>query len=273
MVSSIKPDKKGGSTGYVDQTFVRSKGSRTVIDIGFEWEIPYIDHEGASIYRFKEDYLVENGYSYHYDSGGLECCSPVFDNLATARSYARDLIDAAKKVESLNPDAEEDKQYGNTGIHVHVGVKGITQFQLKYLLNQINLTTNHSDSADWIWKLSGRKEHKSYCRNAKVHRWDSFGVDKFDHNDSMFRFNSPSGVSTIEFRLWDGRADRLVPALDFAHSMVKFTMRKERTRMKDVKAYCMCNAKDYTPLGEYLEWLQDRKGYKALKEDLNAQSN
>ncbi len=246
---------------------VAKNASPSGITVGFEWEIhlrnstyPYQSwssvQEDDPNNMFSRAWLSKHGFSGHYDSGGREVGSPIFNNVATARRFASWLQEAAEECNKLVPN---QKRGINTGIHVHAtdldkGIFTQCTSQDYHRANDLNvpvqsilldrdpearrfkaierimdLTLNRYENYDWLWNFSRRQANGSgYSGQAKVNKWDhpTQGGSSTTHM-SMVRINgapagTPGAADTIENRLWAGVSEVLIPAVEFHHSMFKW---------------------------------------------------
>lgn len=96
-----------------------TRATHNGLTVGFEWEIPYLSGDYTDTPRgnqfFGEDWAHAHGFNAHNDSGGREMGSPIFNNIATARRFAKWLQEAAEEAWFLTTDNSE----GHCGIHVH----------------------------------------------------------------------------------------------------------------------------------------------------------
>jgi hypothetical protein len=276
--------------------------------IGFEFEIPldgdylvekgYIDYaedcvdidyfdddpaEGFAETKFSYDWLNRRGFMAHYECGGFEVGSPVHYNVAQARATARALIAELDDVPWLSPD-QEGGGYVDCGIHVHASIPEMSSEYANHLCELAFLIMNRSDSAEWLWAISGRNERQSYASQAKATRWDLDTIrhDTTYHNSSIFR-NCPGSTSTLEYRLFTGVRGRLLPAIDLAHSMTKFVdnfARKNERLLEEVSVpgyysptFLSSNVdvpalREVIPtIKQFKEWLGKQPGYHDLKND------
>jgi len=278
MDGKVKRWKFDKSTGY--PSIVTKKPSK--VSIGFEWEI-HGDECGYNAYVDQQEYrfgynkvpnqwmLDENGdlgttldtfslkfaemYSFqvHGECLASEFASPVFHRLLTAKAMANKLIKRANKDRFLCPD-ESDM----AGIHVHTStpewcahVKYFTDF------TKLLMMFNRYSSEDFIRGFSGRDSYHDYYQQAEATCWDvgfskpeDYHVDEAEERE-MLRENRFSDNRTVEFRIWNGVADRLLPAIEFSHAATRFILQHK--------------SPEIPYLVELKDWLGKQQGYKLLK--------
>lgn len=283
-------------------------GGDKAITLGFEWEIPYVDRATTSNNLGSTELGVQSlhrkGMVGHFDSGGWEVATPVFDNLNRARYFARWLDEAAREIPFLEPTSTT---IGNCGIHVHVSDKTIRPYvregdydddryyddayQMSVNSNYkkyrtvhavMDMIMNRDSSYDLIYKFSKRQSGSGYRQNATATRWDTQA--NYLPNLSMFRVNLCPGADnispTVELRLWRGISDRLLPALDFSHAMYKYARNFVKSNGVDETAALVLpirqgnsitrtqELREFVPsMGDFVDWLDTQKGYKNLKND------
>jgi len=275
MVMALAFDHSGSFTRVATKR-------KTKVSVGFEWEIPaeiaeeccnccsgYCDcdecdcycscgeEEEAETNTETNNFIDSHGFRTHCECGGLEFASPVFGNIGTARRVASALKEVALQDRALGEDANPDHC---CGIHVHASHVNLHDYpSTKETYWRVVSMLNRKSSANFVMEFSGRKDgNPSYLHQAKSIGWDTAGVVKpSDVNQcdmgthQMVRQNGFGSSNTIEYRLWHTSADRLLPAIDFAHACTTFIMtRKDIPYLKDFKA-----------------WLDKQTGYKILKQD------
>lgn len=281
------------------------------LTVGFEWEIPMVDGEyaripvdGPSNTPFTRDWANDHGFSCHNDSGGREMCSPIFQNVITARRFAQWLEEAA----SENRNFMVDRSNTNCGIHVHAADHLMTHDMNDYLTRADRIHTtaqfilNREENRSWLWAFSGRHEGQDYSSQAKVTGWDNrrlnmrniipMSMVKLNVNPSRDPDPSTNSTTTCEFRIWSAHKDRLIPAIDFGHSFFRFCREfVDSTTAQDFRRNTVGSVRQmfndfsqaayepviqakvdrmnsfYPRIGDYLQWLNRTKGYIALKTD------
>lgn len=240
--------------------------------IGFEFEIPIseyysekIENEELEYYDLDRNYhdWRSMGYRTHFECGGLEVCSPVHFNIRQARATARHLMEYVESIDWLDPDLEADS-FCDCGIHVHAGTMGYDSVDLAIL---INLVLNRTASKDKVWKLSGRIRRGAYFKQAVSSQWDTNWSDGLIYTKP----NSPCGVATVEYRLFAGTQDRLLPAIDFAHSFTRWAAIQLK-KLGYIENWTLAKKKRLVPyFSDYEEWLYKQPGYEAIKKDLKGE--
>lgn len=251
--------------------------------VGFEWEVPilygdftknqlkeielhsgddgpdgideYIGDSGPfGIHRFS----VANGFSYHCECGGLEFASPITNTIAVARRSAESLKRFAQSKNFLDPSGVVSE----CGIHVHVSYPDVPVHQLKdNYFPLVNGMLNRESSAKFMWHFSHRENSDSYyyTDQGRSSEWDTDDNENYDMYDVQNGFTNEmlrrNYHGTIEFRVWHSDEKLLIPALEFAHSVLKFVRDKKYTG----------EAKSIPYLKDYKKWLFKQKGYKVLK--------
>jgi len=239
------------------------------ISVGFEWEV----QEGEPMDMSDEEYdqcMYQEYYCDKYTSQFIdtykfkahgECmstefCSPVAYNLQTIKAIARKLAKRVAKDPTLEPNWSE-----MGGIHVHTSLGG------DYTLNnqvfkKVILMLNRESSSRFVWDFSGRENAGSceYTHQAESSCWDedgdyipqTYGRLMEDLEEAqMVRTNGFGESATIEYRLFHGVAERLLPALEFSHACTKFVAQHKG---------------DNIPyLVQFKDWLFKQRGYKLLK--------
>lgn len=83
-------------------------------------------------------------------------------------------------------------------------------------------------------------------------------------HSEMFRLNNPCGdQGTIENRMFAAKTDRLVPAIEFTHSLLNFCVWViKRNR-------CEFGVPEFPYLAQWKEWLGQQSGYRSLKSYAN----
>ena len=328
-----------------------ANASPSGITCGWEWEIPVylqdyerlipLDSDDDVAHPFSKAWARARGFSAHFDSGGREIGSPVFNNLGTARRFAKFIQEAAEENANLRPH-----YYGsNCGIHVHVADQrhesSITQpmqdtwyrerERAERLGHSINImdwfatqsadyreyernrtfmdrVLNRASSQDFLWYISGRdRRGGGYNINAKSQKWDTscVGTAPWHHPAMLKPNNSPAGMlaggeaaatDTIEFRIWKGTSERLLPAIEFAHSFFKWARtqtprlasdldgvlfpQRGRFRMSPTTTYRLMtreevgNMREIIPtIGSFTDWLDGQRGYANLKAQIGGYPN
>lgn len=240
--------------------------------IGFEFEIPLnyecsLSIEEGELHYYELDYnkawWKEAGYLTHFECGGLEVCSPVHFNISQARATAEHLMEYVKSIDCLDPYREAD-QFCDCGIHVHAGAMNYDSVQLTRL---INLVLNRTSSKDKVWKMSGRTHRGTYYKQAVSSQWDT----SFSGGEVYTKPNAPCGVATVEYRLFAGTQDRLLPAIDFAHSFTRWAG-IQLEKLGDMNRWSLDKLKELVPyFSDYENWLHKQPGYEAVKEDLKGE--
>ena len=247
---------------------------KTLVSVGFEWEIPadlkeglcsyceesgeeYCDCEGDQVEASfaTEQFIETHGFRTHVECGGLEFASPVFGNIETARRIAKELQKVARTDSCFH---HRNYGYSECGIHVHAShanIKGHTEM-LDFEQRVVSML-NRKDSAQFVWEFSGRDDTR-YGNQAKATQWDAEGLEEptekqhgFMRSNQMVRLNCFGGDYTVEYRLWDADEGRLLPAIEFAHAVTTF----------------MSKRKDIPYLKDFKNWLDKQSGYNILKAD------
>tara|TARA_R110000744_G_scaffold3989_2_gene14701 strand:+ start:1012 stop:1884 length:873 start_codon:yes stop_codon:yes gene_type:complete len=198
-----------------------------------------------------------HGFRTHIECGGVEFASPVFNNISTARAMARRIKVMAKQDSLFNADAAE-----LCGIHVHTGHAGWKEHNSeKPTYHKVVAMLNRKSSAQFIYHFAGRGDRHDYYRQAVALEWDESGRETptADQKDDMLyremvRPNRFGDKATIEYRIWNGVSDRLLPALDFAHACTSFVL--------DFN-----DDKGIPYLKDFKTWVDKQAGYKTLKQD------
>lgn len=195
--------------------------------IGFEFEIPLVKEitdcsyyvEDVYSYHLRQDDWRRIGFRTHVECGGLEVASPVHFNITQTRMSARILMDEIGKHDWLNPDRDPCRS-ADCGIHVHASVpSGVSHSYLSCLVKSVL----NRKSSNKIWKFSGRKKKGHYWYQGMPSEWDvPYRERTTPIGNVSVRGNSPCGQSTLEYRLWVGKQDRLLPAIDFAHAFTRW---------------------------------------------------
>lgn len=275
---------------YKDQQVIYEDTARldSKTSVGFEWEIPVARdfwnifwNAGASgkPRRDFERRFVERvkGFRFHYECGGLEVRSPVTHNLSTTRKYAKAVTDfASKEVATLIPDRAPNARNNGTssgeccGIHVHVQNPRLFEND-SIVFKRLVLMMHRSATKDFIFQISGRNMRSDYSHQAVTIQWENtLNRDNRFYNISslynyvasrsyMTKLNCHTTGSTLEFRLWDARKDRLPVAIDMAHSLVTFMVTRRRNKS--------LSPETIPTLFEWAAWVKKQKGYRSLRND------
>ena len=237
------------------------------LTIGFEWEVyqsEYYD-EDTPFYNpdhdrfcWNSDIAVDfntfrmcNRYNFrtHYECSAVEFASPVFPTLRSAKAMARRMQKRVAKDRFLGPGYTSEN-----GIHVHVSYP----FDADDFSERTNFykrvygMLNRSSSEAFVWKFSKRGECSDYQYEAESSCWDTYtDTPYFDGSGRMLRANLPDDEYTLEYRLWAGVSDRLIPALEFAHACTNFVHKNKKDK--------------YPYLKDMKEWLFKQRAYNDLK--------
>jgi hypothetical protein len=254
------------------------------ISLGFEWEVQSDDCEynyyadkvfdrlgwdnntltfnsdrATTLDRYSIDFVKMYSFRVHGECTASEFASPVFHHLLTAKAMANKLIKRTHKDPFLLPDESE-----MAGIHVHTSVPEWcgwgSQSNYSTDFEKLLMMCNRQSSQDFILNFSGREEWHDYFHQAEATCWDTEHWSdkprddqvKEAANNEMLRENCFGEKRTVEFRIWNGVADRLLPAIEFSHAATRFVRQhtgKSIPYMTDLK-----------------KWLGKQKGYKLLKE-------
>ena len=239
------------------------------ISVGFEWEVQETDFDymsdenydqcewqGYHSDKYTQRFIDTYQFKAHGECMSTEFCSPVAYNLQTIKAIARKLAKRVAKDPTLNPDWSE-----MGGIHVHTSLGGDYTLNRK-VFKKVILMLNRESSSRFVWDFSGREEAggNEYTHQAVSSCWDECG-DYLPDTDSdimdeleeaqMVRTNGFDDDATIEYRLFHGIEDRLLPALEFSHACTKFVAQHKG------------NAVPY--LVEFKDWVFKQRGYKLLK--------
>lgn len=237
------------------------------ISIGFEWEVQMADNWDVTLSDaehdfecdtdaladvFTQDFANMYRFNVHGECGATEFASPASHNLETTKALARKLLARVSKDRLLSPH-DSDKN----GIHVHTGFEGSYRDYVK-VLEKVGLMLNRESSYNFLWSFSGRENcgYNGYRQQAEATCWDTEGLDIDEAMEEILdkeiiRENEFSGKYTIEYRMFNGTADRLLPAIEFSHACTKF---------------CVMHKGDEPPhLVEFKNWLMKQRGYKFLK--------
>lgn len=231
--------------------------------IGFEWEVPIdyctFDTEAwEDYYKYDEEaygdvlalqkYSNANSFDFHTECGCMEFASPVGNTVSVARRIAKGLIEAVDGFDFLTTEDTTDNM---GGIHVSVGdADGSTPSDTHYRM--IDGMLNRESSYRFIWKFSGRGEqeyqHEDYLEQGMSSCWDADrdNEDFYGSRNDMLR----PQYGLIEFRLWANFPEYLIPAIEFTHSVYRFTKNKKKIPY----------------LRDYKKWLFKQPGYKTLKQ-------
>lgn len=273
----MKPNKKLDLHGYPTVSTPR----KTKLSVGFEWEIPilsaYASKRKLSIFEvmsyppdltdkdsLSRSSLRSYGFGSHYEQGGLEVQSPAFHLLSTAKMYAKYIKYCVEKSEHLTGKACEFHADNSCAIHVHVKVlKG--RLSTPEMITFASLMLNRASSAEFILEFSGRTKvpYSSYIVQAKSTKWDVISPPHIPHS----RMVEHNGYGTAEFRLFAGSEDRLLPAIEFSHSICKFLQTRKRLTRPIQNTPVREWGKVVPYLHEWKAWLMKQKGYKVLKAD------
>lgn len=245
------------------------------VSVGFEWEIENpvqydgcdCDHgDGEYCDRCDEDearldseslqFADTHGFRIHAECGGAEFASPVFRNLGTARAMASRIKAMSFRDTQLDP-----YETNGCGIHVHTGFTGWSNSARSFQKDYETVTSmlNRASSTGFILEFSGRSSYHNYYKQANSTCWDEKSSQPTEEqlfhmrDREMVRPNGFSGISTIEYRIWNGTQDRLQPAIDFAHACTTFITKRGDS--------------DIPYLKDFKVWLDKQAGYKVLKQD------
>lgn len=219
--------------------------------------------------------VLENlGYRHHTECGGFEIASPVFPTIATARSHAKHIVQLVKSKPELFYERNTEGM-NDCGIHVHVALPGAddsgwrinsSSNRREDIYNMMLSMCNRTSSREFIWQLSGRadmgSEDSHYITQGMADEWDTYGAWRYSdyHPTEMMRLNNPTGCgSTIENRMFAAATDRLVPAIEFTHSLMKFCVWMIKAHRSE------SGVPEYPYLAQWKEWLDREPGYRTLK--------
>lgn len=276
------------------------------VRLGFEWEIPFgpgcvdcsesdfyeIGHlegyfedlsydesdcfgarrfdDSNSLDEFGRVWLEKLGYRSHIECGGLEIDSPVFTNIASAHAHFRHISALAEKSGYFT--MEGNKYLSNDcGTHVHVSCNDADVELLEHIIFYM---WNRTSSAVPLANISGRfsEDYGEYISQAEATQWDNPN-SRFGHRDhQVTRVNFPGNATTVEFRMFSARKDRVPVAIDTAHSCYRFA--REWVRSKNIRSIPFPqDAESEIPfLTDWKKWVDKQRGYPYLKQDLTFQS-
>lgn len=240
-------------------------------EIEDDWEL-----EESGFFDDAARWWEERGFRTHFECGGIEMASPIHRNLAQARATARDQIEALRKMPYVTPDAQESP-YNCCGIHVHAGSNDPLS-----ATTLADLVLNREESGDFLEKLSGRNRSDAYAHQAIANCWDARKSAPYHNN--VVRQQS----HTVEYRLFNGVANRLIPGIEFAHAFTRW-LQPYTPRMHEyyrslfgstqyVSSQSLLDPRNYESnkgwlnenvphLSEFKEWLMKQPGYRVLKNE------
>jgi len=239
---AIDKEKYKGDNGV----FYKVSGRQSKMTIGFEWEIPFQprDPRPLGTFRLCEEMLSGFPGRVYYDCRALEIASPVFTNIAEARSFASHLKkDVRKRMKRFVRLRPRGGSHAN-GIHVHVTVP----YSSGIVKERVELIMNRASSKEFIWRVSGRSPGAAYSNQAVSNCWDKGGT----RGNNMVRLNVQNGVRTIEYRLFNSHEDRLEIALEFSHAMTKFSHQSLPSEVVPT-------------IQDFKTWVEKQRGYTTLK--------
>jgi len=167
--------------------------------------------------------------------------------------------------------------------------------ELHYILQA---TFNRAEATDFIKGSSHRfldPSSSTYKTNATPNKWDTRVDSEMTSllqqdmaNRSMIRTNTPKVVTdnTIEFRIWKGVQNRLIPAIEFGHAAIRWGHKvykempdADKRRLAEMyllpdmtvsaREKAHRDANDIAPrLRDFFDWVGGQKGYSNLKGEI-----